>query len=58
MRTLGHRLQSNGGIIKTYEHAHVHSSLTYYRNEFENMLLKYVNWQLYDLIHNVLPGQI
>jgi Plant mobile domain len=29
---------------KTYKHALAYSSLTYYRNEFENMLLKHVNW--------------
>jgi Plant mobile domain len=41
---------------KTYEFGPAHSSLTYYRNEFENMLAEHVNWQPYDSVLAVLPG--
>jgi hypothetical protein len=43
---------------KTYEFAPTHLSLTYYKNEFENILAEHVNWQPYDSVLAVLPSTL
>ena len=42
---------------KTYKSAPAHSSLTYYRYQFESMLASHVNWQPYAAFFSVAPSK-